>query len=338
MTDTDSDKKNVERGEMGRSALHIRAMPIGAEVVGLEPGDEHDADIRKALYDAWLDHGFLLFSGVDSVERHLALSEVFGELEMHPFIEVRSKVHPLLIDLGGDHRNRAYVYDEKDVRINRIAWHRDTAYTPVICKGAMLRMIDAPADDGETMLADTAKAYDDLSPAMKQRLEGLEYKATLRTGPREQTRPGAFWTTARPATDEEDPDGGRKDANTEDPKIIARYPPVVQPAVLTHPESGRKGIFLSPTYVDFFIGMNQEDSDQLLRDLCDHMLQPKYIYKHRWSSNQAIIWDNRRMMHAGMGNKIDQRRYGLRTTLAGPLRTGRYFDDNAEAQIPDFAD
>jgi taurine dioxygenase len=316
----------------------IRAMPVGGEIVGLAPGAERDPAVRKALYDAWLAQGILLFRGVDSVERHLALSEVFGELEVHPFIEVRSKVHPMLIDLGGDRRNAAYVYDETDVRINRIAWHRDTAYTPDICKGAMLRMVDAPAEDGETMLCDTAKAYDDLPAAMKQRLEGLEYKATLRTGPREQTRPGAFWKSARPATVEEDPMGGRKDTNTEDPKIIARYPPVIMPAQLTHPESGRKCIFLSPTYVDFFLGMSQEDSDRLLRELCDHMLQPKYIYQHRWSPNEAIVWDNRRFMHAGKGNKIDQRRYGLRTTLAGAMRVGRYFEEGAQAQVPDFAD
>ena len=84
--------------------------------------------------------------------------------------------------------------------------------------------------------------------------------------------------------------------------------------------------------------MSQEESDALLRELCDHMLQPKYIYKHRWSPNEAILWDNRRMMHAGMGNKIDQRRYGLRTTLAGAIRVGRYYEDGAQAEVPDFAD
>jgi taurine dioxygenase len=319
-------------------AFSIRAMPVGAEITGLAPGAETDETVRTALYDAWLAHGVLLFKGVDSVERHLALSQVFGDLEVHPFIEVRSKVHPMLIDLGGDRRNAAYVYDETDVRINRIAWHRDTAYTPDICKGAMLRMIDAPAEDGETMVCDTAKAYDDLPERLKARLEGLEYKATLRTGPREQTRPGAFWTSARPARIDEDPLGGRKDVDTEDPKIIARYPPVILPALLTHPESRRKCIFLSPTYVDFFFGMSQEESDALLKELCDHVLQPKYIYKHRWAPNEAILWDNRRMMHAGMGNKIDQRRYGLRTTLAGAIRVGRYYEDGAQAQVPDFAD
>jgi taurine dioxygenase len=311
-------------------------MAIGAEVVGLGADDEDDPGVRAELYDAWLEHGFLLFKGVDSVDRHLALTRIFGELEIHPFIEARSKVHPLLIDIGGDRRYSAYVYDEGEPWINRIVWHRDTAYTPDICKGAMLRMLEVPAKDGETMLCDTARAYDDLSAEMKARLDRLEYKATHRLGPIEQNRPGAFWKTVRLATTEEDPVAGGKEMDTSG--MAERYPPVIHPAVLAHPESGRKGIFLSPTYVDFFLGMPQAESDRLLRELVDHMLQPKFVYKHRWSVNEAIVWDNRRMMHAGYGNRIDQRRYGLRTTLAGPTRTGRYFDASARPQPADAAE
>ena len=106
---------------------------------------------------------------------------------------------------------------------------------------------------------------------------------------------------------------------------------MIQPAVLTHPESGRKCIFLSPTYVDFFLGLDLKVSDELLWYLTDHMLKPEYVYRHRWRENDAILWDNRRFMHAGMGNRPGEPRFGLRTTLAGPLRTGRYFDKDAVA-------
>jgi taurine dioxygenase len=105
----------------------------------------------------------------------------------------------------------------------------------------------------------------------------------------------------------------------------------VHPAVLVHPESGRKCIFLSPTYVDFFLGMSQSESDELLQYLVRHMVQARYVYKHHWSVNDAIVWDNRRMMHAAVGNKPGDRRRGLRTTLAGQLRTGRYFEESATA-------
>jgi taurine dioxygenase len=84
--------------------------------------------------------------------------------------------------------------------------------------------------------------------------------------------------------------------------------------------------------------MDRAESDAVLRALTDHMLQPRYVYKHRWATNDAIIWDNRRMMHAATGHKIGDYRFGLRTTLADPLRTGRYFDKDAKAIVPDFAD
>ena len=123
------------------------------------------------------------------------------------------------------------------------------------------------------MLADTAMAYDDLPEDVKVRLAGLEYKSTLRLTPIAQTRPGAFWKTARRATIDEDPGGTHDDGD--DTPLLSRYPSVVHPAVLTHPESGRKCIFLSPTYVDFFLGLSQSESDELLDYLVDHMLQPQ---------------------------------------------------------------
>lgn len=319
---------------MPKAELSIRAMPVGAEVADFAPGMENDPQVKQALYAAWLDHGFLLFRNVDSIEEHLAISRCFGDLEIHPFPEVRYKQDPNFIEIGapanGASQPPAYVFDDSDIRINRIAWHRDTAYTPDICKGAMLRMLEVPEHDGETMLADTAMAWDGLPDDLKRRLEGLEYKACLRIDSVKATgHPGTFWTKARWATDEEDPAGAARRANYVD--VDDRYPSVIQPAMLTHPESGRKCIFLSPTYVDFFIGLDREESDRLLRQLTEHMLKPEYVYKHKWRKNDAIIWDNRRCMHAGVGNLPEEPRYGLRTTLAGPARTGRFFDPEARA-------
>ncbi|MEQ1882009.1 MAG: TauD/TfdA family dioxygenase [Burkholderiales bacterium] len=308
---------------MSDGKLVIKPLPVGGEVSGLAPGDEADPAVREALYAAWLEYGFLLFRNVDSIEQHLALSQCFGELAIHPMPEVRSKLNPHLINIGGVQRNATYVFDEKEMLVNRIPWHRDTAYVPDICRGSMLRMVEPPLREGETMVADTAMAYDDLPNDVKDMLERLEYKATLRLSPINQTRPGAFWKKARLATLEEDPDNPGSEDN---PAVLARYPSVIYPALLIHPESNRKCIFISPTYVDYFLGMTQSESDELLAYLTDHMLKPRYVYKHRWLANDALIWDNWRCLHAGMGNRPNEPRSGLRTTLAGLLRMGRYFD------------
>lgn len=292
-----------------------------------------DPEVGSLLYDAWLEHGILLFRDVASIDQHLAISRCFGELEIHPVPEVRSASNPYLIEIGapasGARRPPVYVYDGVP-RMNRIPWHRDTAYSPDICKGAMLRMLEVPVDEGETMLADTARAWDELPDEIKAKLEGLEYKATIRSGPSKTTgRQGVFWKSAHLASEDEYPaNAGRAQSEN---AIDDRYPSVVHPAVLRHPESGRKGIFLSPTYVDRFLGLTEAESDALLEYLTAHMLQPKYVYKHKWRVNDAIIWDNRRFMHAGMGNAPDEPRFGLRTTLAEQLRTGRYFDDGVDA-------
>jgi taurine dioxygenase len=308
---------------MSAAMLDVRPMAIGAEVEGWDGLDLADPQVRAALYGAWLDHGILLFHGVDSIDRHLALSRCFGELEIHPFPEAHAAENPLFIEIGGSKVEPAYLYDETEVRVNRIPWHRDTAYTPGICKGAMLRMVEAPERGGETLFADTARAYDALSPAMKATLETLEYKATLRLGAIDQTRPGALWKTVRVA----DVPGSPAISPNYQLGVELRYPSVVQPAILTHPESGRKCIFLSPTYVDFFLGLDQAESNELLEALVEHMTGPDFVQKHRWAVNDAIVWDNRRMMHAGVGNEVGQRRRGLRTTLAGHLETGRLYDE-----------
>ena len=118
----------------------------------------------------------------------------------------------------------------------------------------------------------------------------------------------------------------------------SRFPPVIMPAVFTHPESGRKCLFISPMNVDYFLGMDRAESDALLAELVAHMTSERFVYKHRWSKDDAIIWDNRRFMHSSGGNLPTDTRYGLRTTLAGPTRTGRYIDEAADPGAPVMAD
>jgi taurine dioxygenase len=103
---------------MGESMIEIQKLSVGAEVIGLHPGDESDPGVKKELYRAWLEYGFLLFRNVSSIEHHLSLSRCFGDLEIHPIPQVRSALHPMLIDIGGKKRGRAYVYDEGVIRVN----------------------------------------------------------------------------------------------------------------------------------------------------------------------------------------------------------------------------
>lgn len=320
------------------SAFSVQPMPVGARIVGLDLARIEEPAVREALYRAWLDHGVLVFNipGVTNAQ-HLALSRVFGELEQHPVPEIWARDEPLLIELGGTKRGPAYVFDdEAEACIGRLPWHRDTAYTKDICKGAMLRMVDIAEVGGDTLFADSALAYDKLSPGLRARLEGLEFRATLRIGPFEQSRAGAIWQTVRAATEAENP-GGKKDENVT-PTMKARYPSVIHPALITHPESDRWCVYPSPTYVDYFLGLSQEESDALLAEVTAALTAPEVTYAHKWQPGDLVVWDNRRMLHAAPGYPPRCTRTGLRTTLAGSMRTGRMFDENAAQAWPVMAD
>ena len=304
--------------------------PVGAEVRGVR-SERIDAETTRRLNQAWLDYGILLFRDVDSVELHLAISRCFGELEVHPLPELRAKEDPHFFPLGGP-MMLASVYDERDIRVNRIPWHRDTAFRPAICKGAMLRMLEVPPEEGETLLADTAAAYDALPDEMKARIEHLEYKSIISNGVHDRPEFGNWWKEARMARADEYPPGVEPMLDVKWPDKSG-FPPVIYPVVLEHPESARKCLFLSPMNIAGFVGMDPEESRALARYLVDHMTGPRFVYRHRWSVDDAILWDNRRFAHAAWGNRPEYRRRGLRTTLADQLHAGRYAEEPAAAAV-----
>ena len=301
--------------------LEIRPLdPVGAEVRGLE-GSEVPPEVKDELHQAWMDYGVLLFRNVTTAEQHLAISRAFGELEIHPLKELRDPDNPYFFPLGGPPLV-AQVYDEDDVRVGRIPWHRDTAFRPEICKGAMLRVLENRTSQGETLFADTAAAYDALDDAMKARIEDLEYVAEVSHGSPHYTGPANWWKTARMARDEEYPEG------IEPPRDI-QWPdnsglePVIYPAVLRHPESRRKCLFLSPMNIRRFLGMDEAESAELEEALVRHLTDPRFVYRHHWSDNDAVLWDNRRFCHAANGYPPLETRIAQRTTLADRMHAGR---------------
>lgn len=308
-----------------RRFYRVNPLPIAAEIHDLDLTRLGDADLTRDLYADWMRYGVLAFRNtpVDNAQ-HLALSRSFGELEMHPLPQIRNPEEPLLMQLGGNKPDKAYVYDDKDLLVGRVPWHRDTAYTVDISKGSMLRVLERPEEGGDTLFSDTAAAYDALPDHWKQRIAGLHFKATLRLDFREMSR-GVTWSSIRWATDEEAP--GSKPAVPHD--MLARYPSVVHPMVIEHPESGRKCLYISPTYLDRVLDVSDEESDEILSFIVDHTLKPEFIYRHVWAADDLVLWDNRRMMHAATGYPPKYRRFALRTTLAGSLKSGRLYDSSA---------
>jgi taurine dioxygenase len=248
----------------------------------------------------------------------MRLSRVFGELEEHPIKSLHVENEKNLISLGGEGaRKGSPVKVDGELRAGFIFFHQDTTFTPNICKGSMLRMLQVPQQGGDTIWTDTAKAYDGLPQSLRERLEGLSSVQCFRPG---HTDPLWGWPGHTIET---------VSADVGPPSSIAlpHFPLVAHPFIITHPESGRKSLLISPLNYIRIDGMDQAESDVLYEEIATHVLRPEYAYHHKWSANDMVLWDNRRTMHCALGYPYEQTRLVHRTTLLGGMQTGRYYEE-----------
>jgi taurine dioxygenase len=294
---------------------------IGAEIVGLDPHGLTD-DVKQQLYATWLEYGVLLFrEAAPDPETHVKLAKVFGELEIHPVKSLLVPGNDELIFLGGHGKNSggARVMDG-DVLIGQTYWHQDTAYTPNICKGSMLRMVTASKRAGNTLWADTSKAYDALPADVKERIASLETLQCYTDMPRRTW--GMPGHELRHATPEEGP---------QSEVAVPDFPHVIHPMVVTHPENGRNALLLSPLGYLTILGLPEDEADDLFEAVVAHTLKPEFCFDHSWTVNDLVLWDNRRTLHYAEGFPVDDDRMIQRATLAGPQPTGREYDRAASA-------
>ena len=205
---------------------------IGAEIVGLDLDRRIGEATRRALYEAWLKAGILLFRGIGtSSERQLTLSRCFGELDVHPIEAIRLAGQPEIICLSSKGDNDPILHSfDGEVVAGMIPWHTDLIYTPTPCRGGLLRMVERPAKGGETAWIDTAAAYAALPERTRQQIDGLEARfdfiadiCDMRFGRPERLGHISMGSTEYP-----------------------EFPDVAHPLVWTHPESGLRSLCLSP--------------------------------------------------------------------------------------------
>lgn len=314
------------------SRLRARPLsPFGAEIIGLDLDRPIDAQTVAWLRARWVESGILLFRGAcRSQEAHVRLSECFGELRPSATAKLNLEGNPFLMGLRqtpGDKSATTYAaYDiDGQVRTGWLGWHWDQSFTAEIVRGGVLRMIDPAKLDGRTGFIDAAQAWDRLSPALQQRIEGLDVVYHF-TGAQELNRFG-FPKDLRTA-----------ETHPERMQAVAKYrddfPAVVHPLVITQRETGRKILKLSPMHAQYVLGLSAEDSDALLAEIADHLVDDRYAYHHTWQANDVIVWDNWRIIHSASGVPQDVARYAERTTLIGDYKLGRYLDPARDGQPP----
>lgn len=307
-------------------SIEVRAITpsLGLEITGVDLSRDLSAAEEKTIRDAWIQSGVVLIrNAVKNDEEHMRLSKLFGQMEPAATKHLNAEDNPYMMMLKYDPsvpRDRTpqeYVVNG-DVRAGWLGWHWDQSFMPTIVRGAVLRMVEPAAQNGETGFIDGVAAYDRLSPDMQARIDTLEvvyeFNPDFCSGQFGFPRDIAYYE-------------GQKDQS-----FLANYkfPPVVHPMVITQTETGRKVLKLSPMHARYILGMDKTESDALLTELADHLVEDRYAYYHKWGKDDVIIWDNWRVIHGARGVPLDVPRLGKRTTIMGDYAVGRYLDENLD--------
>ena len=260
---------------------------LGAEVHGLSPDltGLDDATI-DALYAALLEHEVLLIHAPDlTPDGHMALGRRLGEIEVHAFFP----------NLGPGYEHVSVL--DSDDGTTASMWHTDESFLPHPPMGTMTYARVMPEFGGDTLFASTTAAYDALSPRMKDYLEGVEAVHDLSRTTELKLRFGGTTVEKYGAALAE----GRR---------------VTHPVVRVHPETGRRSLFVNPTYTRHLVGLPPAEADAILELLHRHMISEPFTWRHSWRVGDLLVWDNRSTMHRVL-NDFDGHRLMHRVSVVG---------------------
>jgi taurine dioxygenase len=266
---------------------------LGAEVVGLDLSSPlSDAEFQE-INQVWLDHnGVVVFRGqVLTPEEHIAFSRRLGDLEEHVVGQFLLDGYPQI------YRVSTKVDEDGKPMGNPESgryWHSDLSYVKPPAKASLLYALEMPPSGGDTMVASMNAAYESLSLTMQQMLDGL-------TAVHNFDQVNKFFATSGPNQSQ-----------------TALTPPVEHPVVRTHPETGRKALFVNPGFTTHIVELARSESDAVLEFLFAHITKPEFIYRHRWQVNDLLMWDNRCTVHHAVHDFYGTgHRHLHRTTVLG---------------------
>ncbi len=252
---------------------------LGAAVTGLDAAELDDAAFSE-LRAAWLDHGGLLVVRDQALtpDLQVAFARRFGPLygEADRFQE---SVHRYLLP-GQPALYRVSNKVEDGVPQGRARagdyWHSDVSFRARPAAASLLYASELPESGGDTLFADMVAAYAALSADMKVRLAGLEAVHDFQVAARTSGTYDAAQIEAH------DFDGTNR---------------TVHPVVITHPETGRKALFVNPGFTAAIVGLAPGESAALLAEIQAHATRPEFVTRHCWRLGDLVIWDNRSLMH-----------------------------------------
>ena len=266
---------------------------FGAVVTGLKLADIDDATWR-ALHATWIEYGLLIFPGQHlNREQQIAFAKRFGplEFEMGAISNVKE---------DGTLRREEDNDDRIKVLKGNMGWHMDSTYMPVQAKGAVFTAEEIPTVGGHTGFADMRAAYEALDAATRAKVDTLSAYHSLHYS---QSKLGHD-------TRKQKADGAYNGYGLHDGPVPLR------PLVKVHPETGRKNLVIG-RHAHNIPGMTPEESEDFLQELVTFACQAPRIYHHDWRVGDAVIWDNRRLLHRATPWDMKQRRIMWHSRIAG---------------------
>ncbi len=264
---------------------------FGAVVTGVKLVDLDDTRWRE-LHAAWLEHALLVFPDQHLTrEQQIAFARRFGplEFEMAAISNVRAD-GSLRVETDND--------DMMKILKGNMGWHADSTYMPVQAKGAVFSAEVVPTVGGQTGFADMRAAYDALDETHKARVETLQAHHSLHYS---QSKLGHQTKKA---------DGEYSGYGLHDGPVPLR------PLVKVHPETGRKSLLIG-RHAHAIPGMELAASERFLQELIDFACQPPRIYHHDWAPGDAVLWDNRCLLHQATPWDMTQKRIMWHSRIAG---------------------
>jgi taurine dioxygenase len=292
---------------MRKSNETIQATRLAPSFVGRINGLQLTEDVistqGRSIYEAYLDHKVLVIPRQDISPRVFAhFGTIFGEPETHHVIKLRHPEEPTLTYIS----NQNELGRNKEMRYSGDGWHSDYSYKLLPANATMLHGIEIPEAGGDTLFADAEAAFADLPEGRKGQLRKLRVRHQYRWSP-DREDPWARWKYIGP-------------------EERAKTPEISHPLVRIHPDTGKETLFLQPRVIGSVVGiadMPENESTVLIEELIGHITSEKYLYRHKWSPNDVIVWDNRCVLHSATTKNLDEKnvRRLLRLTTYGSAVT-----------------
>lgn len=264
---------------------------LGVEINELNLKSKFPSEEVNKIRQAWLDFGVAIFPNQDlSHEEFETFSLMFGKFGDDPYLKGLDE-KPNIVEVKRAANEKAPPFGG--------SWHSDWSFQKNPPSATFLHSKIIPPVGGDTSFSNTHLAYEDLNYEMKEKIEKLE---VIHSAELPYADDGFYATEKEKRAMQILPSKKAKETQ-------------LHPLVKTHPETNKKCLFVNPVYSTAIKDFSPEDSFLLLSFLYDHMSKEKYVYRHKWSENMLLMWDNRTVVHSAGGGYDGHERLLHRITI-----------------------